>query len=73
MTNNKIRLMEKKLCRKNLADGCRLLGTGGGGHILFYIKPQNRFNFLKKLSQLKISYYKVKLDQDGLKVWETDI
>ena len=73
MTNNKIRLMEKKLCRKNLADGCRLLGTGGGGHILFYIKPQNRFNFLKKLSQLKINYYKVKLDQDGLKVWDTDI
>ena len=73
MTNKKIRYMEQKLCKPNLADGCRLLGTGGGGHILFYIKPQNRFNFLKELSKLKINYYKVKLDLEGLKVWETDI
>ena len=70
MTNKKIRYMEQKLCKPNLADGCRLLGTGGGGHILFYIKPQNRFNFLKELSKLKINYYKVKLDLEGLKVWE---
>ena len=73
MTNKKIRHMEQKLCKPNLADGCRLLGTGGGGYMLFYINPQNRFNFLKKIGQLKMNYYKVKIDLEGLKVWETDL
>ncbi len=73
MTNKKIRNMEQKLCKPNLADGCRLLGTGGGGYMLFYINPQNRFNFLKKIGQLKMNYYKVKIDLEGLKVWETDL
>ncbi len=48
MVNKKILDLEKKLCNKSLADGCRLLGTGGGGYMLFYIKPKNWFTFFKK-------------------------
>ena len=33
--------MEKKLCKSDLASGCRLLGTGGGGYMLFYVKPKD--------------------------------
>ena len=35
MTNRKIKHMETRLCTPKLADGCRLLGTGGGGYFLF--------------------------------------
>lgn len=73
MTNNKIKKMEKILCSKDLASGCRLLGTGGGGYMLFYVKPLNRFNFINKLNNSKIEYSSIKFDFDGLKVWETNL
>jgi D-glycero-alpha-D-manno-heptose-7-phosphate kinase len=72
MTNSKITKLEKNLIGSDLASGCRLLGTGGGGHMLFYINPENRFNFLKKVKKLNIKYYNIKFDNIGLKVWETE-
>jgi D-glycero-alpha-D-manno-heptose-7-phosphate kinase len=72
MTNSKIIRLEKNLLGSDLASGCRLLGTGGGGHMLFYINPENRFNFLKKVKKLNIKYYNIKFDNVGLKVWETE-
>ncbi len=73
MVNKKILELEKKLCNKSLADGCRLLGTGGGGYMLFYIQPRNWFNFIKKIHSMNLSYYPIKFDTKGLNVWETEI
>ena len=73
MTNRKIKHMETRLCTPKLADGCRLLGTGGGGFMLFYVKPQNRFTFIKELKKLKIKNTHIKFDLYGLRVWETNI
>ena len=56
-----------------LATGCRLLGTGGGGYMMFYVEPKNWFNFINKLKKLKLDYLYVKFDLEGLKVWETDL
>jgi D-glycero-alpha-D-manno-heptose-7-phosphate kinase len=72
MTNSKIARLENKLYKSNLASGCRLLGTGGGGHMLFFVKPQNWVSFLNEIEKLKINYFLVKFDNSGLKVWESD-
>ena len=72
MTNNKIMKMEKLLCGPKLASGCRLLGTGGGGYMLFYVKPKNRINLINKIKEKKFLYNDIKFDNEGLKVWETD-
>ena len=72
MTNSKIVKLEKKLYKSKLASGCRLLGTGGGGHMLFFVKPQNWASFLNEIEKLKINYFLVKFDNSGLQVWEAD-
>lgn len=72
MTNNAIQKLENILYKSKLASGCRLLGTGGGGHMLFFVKPQNWFSFLNKIKKLRINYFLVKFDNSGLKVWEAD-
>jgi D-glycero-alpha-D-manno-heptose-7-phosphate kinase len=72
MTNNVILELEKRLHKSKLASGCRLLGTGGGGHMLFFIKPQNWFTFLNEIKKLRINYFLVKFETSGLKVWEAD-
>lgn len=71
-TNKKINFIEKKLLGENLASGCRLLGSGGGGYLLFYVKPENRFNFIKRINILKIPYFNVRFDHQGLQVWEIE-
>lgn len=73
MTNKTISKMENTLCANSLASGCRLLGTGGGGYMLFYVTPKNRFNLIKTLKKNKIDYSDIKFDLEGLKVWETDL
>ena len=55
MTNSKIAKLENKLYKSKLASGCRLLGTGGGGHMLFFVKPQNWVSFLNEIEKLKIN------------------
>ena len=72
MTNKKIENLEKKLCGSKLASGCRLLGTGGGGYMLFYVKPKNRFNLINTITREGFEYENVKFDTEGLKVWETE-
>ena len=47
MTNSKITKLENKLYKSKLASGCRLLGTGGGGHMLFFCKT-TKLGFLSK-------------------------
>jgi galactokinase/mevalonate kinase-like predicted kinase len=71
-TNKKINFIEKKLLGEELASGCRLLGSGGGGYLLFYVKSENRFNFIKTINILKIPYFNVRFDHQGLKVWEIE-
>ena len=73
MNKKKILDIEKKLLGKKLAKGYRLLGTGGGGYMLFFIEPKNWFNFINKIKKLKLNYLHVKFDLEGLKVWEADL
>ncbi len=73
MYNKKIEKLENDLMSSKLASGCRLLGTGGGGYMMFYVEPKNWFNFINKLKKLKLDYLYVKFDLEGLKVWETDL
>jgi D-glycero-alpha-D-manno-heptose-7-phosphate kinase len=68
MLNNKINSLEKKLLNSG-ASGCRLLGSGGGGYMLFYVNTNQRPNFLRSLKSFKIDYFSPKFDNDGLYVW----
>jgi D-glycero-alpha-D-manno-heptose-7-phosphate kinase len=72
MTNKVISKLEKKLYGSKLASGCRLLGTGGGGYMLFFVKPSNWFSFLAQIKKLKVNYFSAKFETCGLKVWEAD-
>jgi galactokinase/mevalonate kinase-like predicted kinase len=72
MSNKKVEQLEKKLCGPKYASGCRLLGTGGGGYMLLYVKPRNRFSLINKIKSEKFEYYDIKFDTEGLKIWETE-
>ena len=72
MSNKTIENLEKKLCGPKYASGCRLLGTGGGGYMLLYVKPGNRFSLMSKIRAEKFEHHDIKFDTEGLKIWETE-
>jgi D-glycero-alpha-D-manno-heptose-7-phosphate kinase len=39
-------------CRRNGAIGGKILGTGGGGFMLFFVRPEDRENMLKSVGNL---------------------
>ena len=51
------------------AAGGRLLGTGGGGYFLFYVKPFHRYEVSRALAELELSAESVIFDVHGLKSW----
>lgn len=51
------------------ADGGRLLGTGGGGYFLFYVRPGNRVTFWQKMIDSGCKLESVIFDNRGLTSW----
>ena len=64
--------MEKELLNSG-ASGCRLLGSGGGGFMLFYINPDKKNQFLEKVKKMKIKYFLPNFDFEGLCTWRTKV
>lgn len=48
------------------ATGGKLLGAGGGGFLIFYVKPENRENVMKAMSSLL--YIPFKFENEGTKI-----
>lgn len=51
------------------AEGGRLLGTGGGGYFLFFVKPFERFRLMERLEGLGVSCESVSFDRKGMTSW----
>tara|TARA_A100001015_G_scaffold289754_1_gene361982 strand:+ start:31 stop:441 length:411 start_codon:yes stop_codon:yes gene_type:complete len=56
---------------KNGATGGKLLGAGGGGYFIFYVKSNERNNFLRWTKKEKIICTSFKFVEDGLSSWIT--
>ena len=56
----------------NGAIGARLMGAGGGGHLLIYCKPDHEHKIRETLSQRGAKSLDFSFDFEGLKVWEVE-
>ncbi len=58
------------LARKHGAIGGKLTGAGGGGHMIFYCKPNSETKVRQALTQAGASVVDFSFDTQGLQVWE---
>lgn len=55
------------------AEGGRLLGTGGGGYFLFFVKPFERFQVMAALEDIGLTTECVNFDHHGLVSWQARV
>ena len=63
-------LIEEALA--NGARGARLMGAGGGGHVLIYSEPDKEHKIKEVLVEKGAKSIDFSFDFDGLKVWEIE-
>ena len=54
---------------KNGASGGKLLGAGGGGYFVFYVRPFKKFQLLNYLKSKNLTVQKFRFEPEGLKTW----
>lgn len=54
---------------KNGALGGKLLGAGGGGYFLFYVKPLDKHFFIKEMKKINLEVTDFLFIKDGMKSW----
>ena len=57
----------------NGATGGKLLGAGGGGFFLFYVKSKDKNKFLKWLQKEDMEYFNVNFESKGMISWSVRI
>jgi len=55
----------------NGALGGKLLGAGGGGYFIFYVRPFEKFRLLDYLKSKNLTVQKFRFEQHGLKTWSS--
>lgn len=55
--------------RENGALGGKILGAGGGGHLLLFTEPGSTFNVKQALNKYSLQSVNVSFDTDGLQTW----
>ncbi|MDG2296564.1 MAG: CBS domain-containing protein [Gammaproteobacteria bacterium] len=53
----------------NSALGGKLLGAGGGGYFIFYVRPFEKFQLLDYLKSNNLTVQKFRFELEGLKTW----
>lgn len=53
----------------NGALGGKLMGAGGGGYFIFYVRPYEKFRLLNYLNSKQLRVQNFRFEQDGLKTW----
>jgi D-glycero-alpha-D-manno-heptose-7-phosphate kinase len=69
VTNERINLLIETAL-KNGAIGARLMGAGGGGHLLIFCQPNKEHIVAKELANLGAKVLDFSFDFDGLQTWE---
>jgi D-glycero-alpha-D-manno-heptose-7-phosphate kinase len=54
--------------RKAGALGGKLMGAGGGGFFMFYVRPENRRSVFNALTQRGLRYLRFRFDSDGARI-----
>ena len=54
---------------ENGASGGKLLGAGGGGYFIFYVRPFKKFQLLDYLKSNNLTVKKFRFESEGLKTW----
>lgn len=54
---------------ENGASGGKLLGAGGGGYFVFYVRPFKKFQLLNYLKSKNLTIQKFRFEPEGLKTW----
>ena len=54
---------------ENGASGGKLLGAGGGGYFIFYVRPFKKFQLLDYLKSNNLNVKKFRFESEGLKTW----
>jgi len=54
------------------AIGGKLLGAGGGGHMLFVSDLENKVSIIKKLTKIGCKIIKFNFDQTGVQIWKVN-
>jgi D-glycero-alpha-D-manno-heptose-7-phosphate kinase len=49
--------------------GGKLLGAGGGGYFIFYVRPFEKYGLLNYLKSKSLAVQQFRFEQDGLKTW----
>jgi len=57
----------------NGALGGKLLGAGGGGYFLFFVKPLSRYAFVESMERKGLTCDRVRFESDGLRSWKSRI
>lgn len=58
---------------RNGAVGGKLLGAGGGGYFLFFVKPFSRYVFVEAMEREGLMCTPVRFESDGLRSWKSRI
>ncbi|MHA1820031.1 MAG: GHMP family kinase ATP-binding protein [Promethearchaeota archaeon] len=58
-----------KTAKENGAIGGRIMGAGGGGHMLFWVDIENRTQMISALEKIGCKYVPFMFDDNGLQVW----
>ncbi|MCV0393727.1 MAG: hypothetical protein K5790_10635 [Nitrosopumilus sp.] len=69
VTNKKIDKLYN-IALKAGATGGKLLGAGGGGHMLFIVDPSKKYQVVNALQKEKIDIVKFNFDSNGLQTWK---
>jgi D-glycero-alpha-D-manno-heptose-7-phosphate kinase len=58
--------------RKHGVLGGKLLGAGGGGHLLLFSKSDEKFNVIKELEKIGGEIVRFHFNPKGLEVWKVE-
>jgi D-glycero-alpha-D-manno-heptose-7-phosphate kinase len=72
VSSSEIDLIYEKACGAGALGG-KLLGAGGGGHILFFVPPGARANVIKALKPLSCQPMTVRFDTKGAHSWRARV
>lgn len=61
-----------EVARKEGAMGGKILGAGGGGHLLLFCKHERKFDVQGKLTKYNIKFVPFKFEPKGLQTWNVE-
>ena len=62
-----------ELAKANGAIGGKLLGAGGGGYFMFFVRPFERYPLITALQEQGLSCSRVAFEANGLRTWKSRI